>query len=87
MVSGLIFALVYWLWRRSHRLALWLPARKAAVIAGLVAALGYALLAGFAVPAQRTVYMLAVVALALWLGTFCFRDVSTDVGIAGSGGS
>lgn len=70
MVSGLIFALVYWLWRRSRRLALWLPARKAAVIAGLVAALGYALLAGFAVPAQRTVYMLAVVALALWLGRF-----------------
>lgn len=68
MVSGLIFALVYWLWRRSHRLALWLPARKAAVIAGLLAALGYALLAGFAIPAQRTVYMLAVVALALWLG-------------------
>ena len=68
MVSGLMFALVYWLWRRSHRLALWLPARKAAVIAGLLAALGYALLAGFAIPAQRTVYMLAVVALALWLG-------------------
>ncbi|MGH8685113.1 MAG: ComEC/Rec2 family competence protein, partial [Nitrosospira sp.] len=40
MVSGLIFALVYWLWRRSYRLALWLPARKAAVIAGLAAALG-----------------------------------------------
>jgi competence protein ComEC len=70
MVSGLIFALVYWLWRRNQRLALWLPARKAAVIAGLAAALGYALLAGFAVPAQRTVYMLAVVALALWLGRF-----------------
>lgn len=70
MVSGLMFALVYGLWRRSHRLALWLPARKAAVIAGLVAAFGYALLAGFAVPAQRTVYMLAAIALALWLGRF-----------------
>ncbi|MBA2659719.1 MAG: DNA internalization-related competence protein ComEC/Rec2 [Nitrosospira sp.] len=70
MVSGLIFALVYWLWRRSPRLVLWLPARKAAVIAGLLAALGYALLAGFAIPAQRTVYMLAVIALALWLGRF-----------------
>lgn len=70
MVSGLIFALVYWLWRGSYRLALWLPARKAAGIAGLMAALGYALLAGFAVPAQRTVYMLAAVAIALWLGRF-----------------
>lgn len=70
MVSGLVFALVYGLWRRSHRFVLWLPARKAAVIAGLMAAFGYALLAGFAVPAQRTVYMLAVVALTLWLGRF-----------------
>lgn len=70
MVSGLIFALVYWLWRRSHYLTLWLPARKAAVVAGLAAALGYALLAGFAVPAQRTVYMLGVVAIALWLNRF-----------------
>lgn len=68
MVSSLLFALTYWLWRRSHRLTLWLPARKAAVLAGACAALAYALLAGFAVPAQRTVYMLAVVALALWLG-------------------
>ena len=68
MVSGLIFSLVYGLWRRSHRLTLWLPARKAAAIAGVAAALGYALLAGFAVPAQRTVYMLAAIAIALWLG-------------------
>jgi competence protein ComEC len=68
MVSGLIFALVYWLWRRSHHLTLRLPARKAAAVAGLTVALGYALLAGFAIPAQRTVYMLAVVAIALWLG-------------------
>lgn len=70
MVSGLIFSLVYWIWRRNRRLTLWLPARKAAAVAGLIAALGYALLAGFAVPAQRTVYMLAVVAIALWLGRF-----------------
>ena len=70
MVSSLVFALVYWLWRCSHHLALWLPARKAAAVAGLAAALGYALLAGFAVPAQRTVYMLAVVSIALWSGRF-----------------
>jgi competence protein ComEC len=47
---------------------LWLPARKAAVVAGLFAAFAYALLAGFEVPAQRTVYMLAAVAVALWSG-------------------
>ncbi len=70
MVSGLMFALVYGIWRRIQRLTLWLPARKAAIVGGLLAALGYALLAGFAVPAQRTVYMLGVVAIALWLGRF-----------------
>ena len=67
MVSGLIFALAYGLWRRSARLTLRLPARKAAVLAGLTAALVYTLLAGYEVPAQRTLYMLAVVAAALWL--------------------
>jgi len=68
MVSGLVFAMVHGLWRRAPRLALALPAPKAAAAAALAAALVYALLAGFAVPAQRTVYMLAVVAAALWLG-------------------
>jgi competence protein ComEC len=68
MVSGLIFSLVYGLWRMSHSLTLRIPARKAAAIAGVASALGYALLAGFAVPAQRTVYMLAAIAIALWLG-------------------
>ena len=67
MVSGLIFALAYGLWRRSARLVLHLPARKAAVIAGVTAALVYTLLAGFEVPAQRTLYMLTVMAVALWL--------------------
>lgn len=68
MLSGLVFTMAYWLWRRSYRLTLWLPARKAAVAAGLAAALGYTLLAGFAIPAQRTLYMLAAVAITLWLG-------------------
>ena len=68
MVSGLAFALVYGLWRRVPRLTLALPALKAAAAGALATALLYALLAGFAVPAQRTVYMLAVVAAALWLG-------------------
>ena len=67
MVSGLMFALAYGLWRRSARLTLCLPARKAAVLAGLATALIYTLLAGFEVPAQRTLYMLGVMAAALWL--------------------
>mgnify|MGYP002685155199 CR=1 FL=1 len=59
---------VYWSWRRSHRLTTWLPARKAAALLGVLAAFGYVLLAGFEVPAQRTLYMLAVAALGLWIG-------------------
>ncbi|MEK7436542.1 MAG: DNA internalization-related competence protein ComEC/Rec2 [Pseudomonadota bacterium] len=68
MVASLLAALVHWLWRRSSALMLALPARKAAALAGFLAALGYCLIAGFAVPAQRTLYMVGVVALALWLG-------------------
>jgi competence protein ComEC len=67
MLAGLAFALVAALWRRT-RLAERLPARRAAAAAGLAVAFGYAQIAGFAVPAQRTVCMLAVVAVALWLG-------------------
>jgi len=68
MVSGLVFALAYALWRRSAGPTLRLPALHAAAAFGLLAAFGYTLLAGFAVPAQRTLYMLAVVAVAVWLG-------------------
>lgn len=66
MVSGLVLGLVYWLWRRSSRLCHLLPARKVAVAGGLLAALGYALLAGFAVPTRRAFLMLAIIAFALW---------------------
>ncbi|MBK5914788.1 DNA internalization-related competence protein ComEC/Rec2 [Rhodocyclus purpureus] len=68
MLAALCAALVNLLWRRSERLLLALPAQRAAVAAGFLAAFAYALLAGFAVPAQRTLYMLGVVALALWSG-------------------
>lgn len=68
MISSLVFALVFGLWRRSTALTLRLPARKAAAVAGALAALLYALLSGFGVPTQRTLYMLSVVAIALWMG-------------------
>jgi competence protein ComEC len=67
MVSGLAAAIVAWAWRRRPRLVLALPVPKAAAAAAFATALGYTLLAGFAVPAQRTLYMIAVVAAALWL--------------------
>jgi competence protein ComEC len=68
MIAGLFAALVSFLWRRSEALALALPAQKAAALAGFLAALAYCLISGFAVPAQRTLYMVGVVACALWLG-------------------
>ena len=72
MVAGLFAMLASSLWRRSFftraQLPLILPAQKVAALAGAAIALLYVLLAGFGVPAQRTLYMLAVVAASVWLG-------------------
>ena len=68
MVAALFGLLAGTAWRRIPALALRLPAQRAALLAGCLAALGYALLAGFAVPAQRTLYMLLVAALAMAAG-------------------
>ena len=68
LVSGLCAWLAGWLWRRSAWLVQRLPARKAAAAAAIAGALGYTLLAGFAVPAQRTFWMVTTVAAALWSG-------------------
>ncbi|WP_153147788.1 DNA internalization-related competence protein ComEC/Rec2 [Dechloromonas sp. H13] len=68
MVAALFALLVGAVWRRIPALALRLPAQRAALLAGCLAALFYALLAGFAVPAQRTLYMLLVAALAAGSG-------------------
>jgi competence protein ComEC len=68
LISGLAAWLVAFVWRRVPWLVLRVPARKSAALAAIFGALGYTLLAGFAVPAQRTFYMVTVVALALWSG-------------------
>ena len=68
LISGLFAWLASFLWRRSPYLMLHLPARKAAAAAAIAGALGYTLIAGFAVPAQRTFWMVTVVAIALWSG-------------------
>lgn len=72
MIAALFAGAVLALWRRSFftaaRLPLILPAQKAAAIAGVLAAVVYVLLAGSGVPAQRTLCMLVVIALALWFG-------------------
>lgn len=68
MIGALLAWLVMALWRRHARLPLVWPAQKAAAVAGFVGAFAYALIAGFGVPAQRTLYMLGVVALAVVSG-------------------
>lgn len=67
MIAGLAAWLASFLWRRSGRLMARAPAQTAAAVAGMLAAFAYCLLAGWAVPAQRTFFMLAVVAAALLL--------------------
>ena len=62
MLAALLAWCVNVLWRRSVKLCEWLPSAHAAQWAGLILALVYALFTGWALPAQRTVYMLA-----LWL--------------------
>lgn len=66
MLAGLAFTLVRAGWRRVPSLVLRVPTRKIAVVAGVMVALLYALVAGFSVPTQRTLYMLTVFAWALW---------------------
>ena len=65
--AALAGAFAYALARSSAWLTTRLPARKLAALVGVVAATGYVLLAGSQVPAQRTLLMLAVAALGLWL--------------------
>lgn len=67
MLAGLVYACVSWGWRRLGRAPLFCPAQQVGMLAGALAAWAYCLLAGFGVPAQRTLYMLMVVMAALWL--------------------
>jgi competence protein ComEC len=70
-ISGLHVTMFAWgaallvggLWRRSGRATHWLPAQHAALIGGVLLATLYALFSGWGLPSQRTVWMLATVAL------------------------
>ena len=60
--------LVGWLWRRSQRLCLAIPAPTAALVGGVMLATLYAVFSGWGVPSQRTIWMLATVSLLRLLG-------------------
>lgn len=78
LVAGLVFVAVRWLWSLPAWTVLRVPAPLIAAGAALFAALGYAALAGFAIPTQRALIMLAVVLG----GVFLRRRTSSSVLLA-----
>ncbi|CAG4896548.1 DNA internalization-related competence protein ComEC/Rec2 [Paraburkholderia gardini] len=83
---GFVAGLAAWfaggLWRRSCFIGrdwpLWIPAQKVSLAAGALFAACHAALAGFNVPAQRALWMLAVVAL----GTISGRSLAPSLVLA-----
>jgi len=67
MLAGIGASIAAFIWRRRSW-PLLIPVGKVAAIAGFLTAFIYAWLAGFQIPAQRTMYMVGVVAYALWSG-------------------
>lgn len=76
MFAWLTALLAGWCWRRSTRLMHWMAAPQAARWIGLAVACAYAAIAGWGVPAQRTVVMLFIATLALQGGRrYAWADV------------
>ncbi len=65
LVAGLVFALVRAGWSRCGRFAAVLPASRAAALLAIGAALCYAYLSGFGIPARRALVMVTIFMLAL----------------------
>ncbi len=65
LVAGLTFALVWGLWGWVPMLVLRWPASRAAALVALISAGGYTLISGLSVPAQRSLWMVAVAMAAL----------------------
>lgn len=82
---GMIVMVIYWIsgrfWRLSVRTCEWIPAPRIQSVAGLVAAFLYAGMAGFSLPTQRALTMIAVVLLArmLLLNMQPFRQLAIAV--------
>ena len=66
MIAALAGWVVAFGWRRWPRAAERIPSRQIGLLAAVIAACAYAILAGFQVPAQRTLFMLLVLACAFW---------------------
>jgi competence protein ComEC len=68
LLAGLVAGMIGWLWRRIPALCRRWSALSAAALGGAVAAVVYAGLAGFAIPTQRALLMLAFALFALLAG-------------------
>jgi competence protein ComEC len=68
IVAGWLLIVSQWLWRRSEYLTLRLPALKAGAVVALAGAFIYAALAGFSLPTQRALLMLAITLGSIILG-------------------
>lgn len=60
LIAGFIYFIAYFIWRQFYFLTQRLPAPYFASLAAFVGAIIYALLSGFALPAQRAIIMLGV---------------------------
>jgi len=76
LVAGLAFALARAGWACSAQLSLRVAAPRAAAVAALAAATGYAALAGFSVPTQRALVMAVVMLGNLLIGQRTAASVS-----------
>ena len=63
LVAAITFFLFRLLWSMVPGLPLWFPAHKAAVLAALLCAVFYSLLAGFSLPTQRALLMLTMLSI------------------------
>jgi competence protein ComEC len=64
LIAGTCVLIGQWLWSRSVLLSLWYAAPRASAWLGLLAAICYSALAGFTLPTQRALIMIAAVLLA-----------------------
>ena len=66
IVSGFVYFIVLFLWKRSEKLCLRIAAQRVAALAAIFAAVFYAMLAGFSIPTQRAMVMATVVFLSVY---------------------
>ena len=65
LVAGLVFWLARFVWMRCGHLVERCPASKVAAVTAVIAALAYALLAGFGIPVRRALIMVSIFMLSI----------------------